>query len=70
MLEESGTYASVSNAALNELFGLGVHADGARAVDHALALDGLGEEGQWWRRPVGRNGFLLRHDEEVAKGNF
>lgn len=64
----SATYASVSYSAFDELHGLGVDADGAGAVDHSLALDGLGEEGQWRGGLVCENGFLLRHDEGSDKG--
>jgi hypothetical protein len=59
------TYTSVSNGALDELLGGGVDADRARAVDHSLALDGLGEERERRRGLVGENSFLLGHVEEV-----
>jgi len=70
MLKASGTYTSISNGAFDKLSRFGVHAYRARAVDHALALDSLGKEGHWRGRLVGRNGFLLRHDGEVAEGVF
>lgn len=36
-------YGTVLDGALDDFRGLGVHPDVARAVDHAIVLEGLGE---------------------------
>lgn len=50
-----------SDLAINELVGLRVEAHHAGAVDHVIADDGLGEQGDRGRSLVGRDG-LLGHD--------
>ena len=52
-MQQLKTYSAISHVALDKFHRLGFHPDRAGAVDHALALDGLGEEGHGWGRLVG-----------------
>lgn len=58
------TDCSVPNTALDHGIGDRVHANAARAVDHAVTNDGLGEERQWWRSFVSQDCDSSRHDDE------
>ena len=53
MLVFFGFDRAFTDAPFNQRFCVGAHAYAAGTVDHAIANDGLGEEGEGWRSFVG-----------------
>jgi hypothetical protein len=59
--QNKGTYGAIPNTSFDQLHGRRVHTNRARAVDHSVALDGLGEEGHWRGCLVGFDCFFENH---------